>query len=454
MKNRKIFLISAVIAMLVSSFLTQFMRIPFTGACIATMLYMLTGWMTGRIMTRFKGGEALAGLSLLPAAFLFLCLENDYYMFHGHVAFAISVAAVLVCDSLPIRNLAFRCIADAIVAFLLYFLVGSAAIVFAVSIFVLEMLRYGIRGIWAMTCPAVLLLSAFISVRFSIASGWDTALTPFMYYSNPSTYFFPAYAWTMLPLLIVASRIASYAKFRPSHILVASAAGVILSFFIAWNLYGKVHSRSNYRMLQEQYLAETGQWDEIINSADRRQPNYLISYLNLALAHKGMLVERLGSYNPQPVSKVMYPVLNLKTGMTLQSTVYLSWGYVSAARQAAFDANMLTPGMRNPYQLKILILTNMALDAPEVAEKYVGILEKTLFYRDWAKDMRRALDDPSSEPDDITRLRKALPSKGEYVRYDGLKGDMRDIMKTDHSDGILSQFYNAYMMLETLEERR
>ena len=209
-------------------------------------------------------------------------------------------------------------------------------------------------------------------------------------------------------------------------------------------------------MLGEQYMAETGQWDEIINSADRRQPNYLISYLNLALAHKGMLVERLGYYNPQPVSKVMYPVLNLKTGMTLQSTVYLSWGYVSAARQAAFDANMVTPGMHNPQQLKVLVLTNLALESYDVALKYIGILEKTLFYRRWAKDMRLLAEDPEAAGNDATVscLRRALPLTDGYVRYEGLKGDMRDILAADPSNRILSQFHQAYLLLETLEDNQ
>jgi hypothetical protein len=150
----------------------------------------------------------------------------------------------------------------------------------------------------------------------------------------------------------------------------------------------------------------------------------------------------------------MFPTPNLKTGLSLQSAVYLSWGYVAAARQAAFDANMVTPGMHNPQQLKVLVLTNMALGAPEVAEKYVNILDKTLFYRGWAQQMRRALNDSACEPDELRRLREALPQKGEYVRYDGLKGDMKDILEADPSNEILSQFYTAYQMLETLEERR
>ena len=64
----------------------------------------------------------------------------------------------------------------------------------------------------------------------------------------------------------------------------------------------------------------------------------------------------------------MYPTPNLKTGMTLQSTVYSAWDYHAAARQAAFDANVVTSGNCNPRQLQVLARTNAALGAYEVAE--------------------------------------------------------------------------------------
>ena len=105
-------------------------------------------------------------------------------------------------------------------------------------------------------------------------------------------------------------------------------------------------------------------------------------------------------------ARAMHPLRQV-----LQSTVYLAWGYVSAARQAAFDADMVTPGMHNPQQLKVLVLTNLALDAPEVAEKYLGILDKTLFHRAWSGNMRRLMADPAAAEKDETlaRLRRSLP---------------------------------------------
>ena len=436
-------------ATLIASFLSQFFCLPLAGTIILSGLYILTAWLVWKVISRMNGRPIMKGVAFLPVVFLFLCMENDYYRFQGHIAFVMILAALYVYVAIPQDK--FRYVAGIIFIPLLYHLAGSVTLVFAVSAFLWEVLRKGLNGLSALVYPTVFTLTALVYVKASMTPGWEHALTPFMYYDWPSTYFFPMYAWATVPVLMLVVRIPVKAASRLSAY--GASVALALALCLAGYFYNAVHSRSYYRLIQEQQLAAQGDWDGIIETADRRQPNYLISYLNLALAQKGQLIDRLGYYNPQPVSKVMYPTPNLKTGLSLQSAVYLSWGYVAAARQAAFDANMVTPGMRNPQQLKVLILTNMALDAPEVAEKYLNILEKTLFYRGWAGEMRMALNNSAYEPEELTRLRKALPQKGQYVRYDGLKGDMRDILEADPSNGILSQFYTAYQMLETLEER-
>lgn len=436
-------------AILTASFLSQFFCLPLAGTVILSGLYILTAWLVWQVLSRMNGRLLMKGIAFLPVVFLFLCMENDYYRFQGHIAFVLVLTALYVYVTLPQDKL--RYAAGVIFIPLLYHLAGSAAVVFAVSALLWEVLGNGLKGLYALIYPVVFLLTVFLYVKTSMTAGWEHALTPFMYYDWPSTYFFPLYAWASVPVLMLVASIPVKSASRLSAY--GAALGLTLALCLAGYFYNVVHSRSYYRLIREQQLAARSDWDGIIETADRRQPNYLVSYLNLALAQKGQLIDKLGYYNPQPVSKVMYPTPNLKTGLSLQSAVYLAWGYVAAARQAAFDANMVTPGMHNPAQLKVLVLTNMALDSPEVARKYVNILEKTLFYRGWAGEMRKALDDPSYEPDELRRLRKALPEEGEYVRYDGLKGDMRDILEADPSNEILSQFYTAYQMLETLEER-
>ena len=441
------------LAALIASFLSQFFCLPVAGTLILSGLYVLCAWLVWKLLSKMNDRPVMKGLAFFPVVFLFLCMENDYYRFQGHIAFILVVTALFAYVSIPEDKKKLRYAAGIGFIPLLYHLAGSVAAVFAVSVFLWEVCRNGIKGLWTLICLVVFLLMAFVYVKTSMTAGWESSLTPFMYYDWPSTYFFPLYAWACVPVLILTARLTAGSNVFPRLAVWGHVLSLAVALSLAGYFYNAVHSRSYYRLIQEQQLAAEGEWDEIIETADRRQPNYLVSYLNLALARKGQLVERLGYYNPQPVSKVMYPTPNLKTGLSLQSAVYLSWGYVSAARQAAFDANMVTPGMHNPAQLKILILTNMVLGAPEVAEKYLNILERTLFHRGWAGEMRRALYDSAYEPDELRRLRNSLPEKGEYVRYDGLKGDMKDILEADPSNEILSQFYTAYQMLETMEER-
>lgn len=443
------------LALIAASFLTQFMTMPFLGTLLTTVLYMLVGLLLYHMICKRKGGILVSGLSFLPVAFLFLCLENDYYRFQGHVAFLIVVMVLWGYFSISSEHLWSRVAYALLVVPALYWIAGSVAVVFAVVVAVSEIIDRGIKALWSLLCPILYLLTAYIMFSCSIIGSLEEALSPFMYYSHPSTYFFPLYAWVSVPLLWLASFVVSLLNVRLSKEWIAATAGIAFSVFIAGNLYSKVHSRSTYRLIQEQYWAENGDWDKIVETADRKQPTFLVSYLNLALAEKGILMERLPYFNPQPVDRIMLPVPNLRHGFSLQSKVYLSWGYVSAARQAAFDANLVTPGMHNPHQLKVMVLTNLALDSYRTAEKYIGILEKTLFYRKWAGEMRRIIDDPSLAEvhPELSDLGKAIPHNSGYVRHDGLKGDMQDILEVYPSHRILSQFYEAYSALEKGGER-
>lgn len=429
------------LATLLASFLTQFMRIPFAGTFILTGIYILSAWLLYRILRRRTEAKSVAGLCLLPAAFLFLCMENDYYRFQGHASFIMMLACFYAYVSMAKKPV--RYIVGALMIPVLFHAAGSVAVVFAVTALLWEVLGDGLKGLAALIFPAVMGLTAVIYVRFSLVSGWEHALTPFMYYEWPSTYFFPAYAWAMVPAVVLAAWIIGRMDVKPAYAKAILALGLVISFFIAGNLYGKVHSRSYYRLIQEQYWTETDDWDRIIKTADRRQPTYLVSYLNLALAQKGILVKNFMYYNPQDLSRIMYPTPNLKTGLTLQSAVYSAWDYHAAARQAAFDANTVTSGNANPRQLMVLVKTNAALGAYDVAEKYISILEKTLFYRGMAAELRAGLEKEFHAPQ--------LPDM--HIRYEGLEGDMRDILEADPSQRIVSQFHQVYKIIEKEDGR-
>lgn len=429
------------LATVLASFLTQFMRVPFAGTVILTGVYLLVAFLLYKILCGKSDNMAMAGFSLLPVAFLFLCMENDYYRFQGHIAFLLMLTALYAYVSIHKERI--RYIVGLVLIPVLYQAAGSVTLVFAVSATLWEITGNGLKGLKSLVYPVLLCVTAFIYVKASLVSSWEHALTPFMFYDWPSTYFFPAYAWASVPSLIIISWMVSRLEIKPAYVRFFAVLGVVVSFIVAGNLYTKVHSKSYYRLIQEQYWAEKGDWDQIIETADRRQPTFFISYLNLALAQKGLLVRNFRYYNPQSLSSLMYPTPNLKTGLSLQSAVYGAWDYDAAARQAAFDANMVTSGNCNPRQISVLARTNAALGAYDVADKYVRLLEKTLFYRGMAKSLRASFG----------QQEVLLPESDEYVRYDGLKGDMRDILEVNPEHPILSQFYQLYEILEKEVQR-
>lgn len=436
------------LATLLGSFLTQFMRIHFIGTVIVTVLYLLSAHLLYKSLSKLSGGPVMAGLSFLPVVFLFLCMENDYYRFQGHIAFILMLTALYAYASIPEDRL--RYIAGALTVPVLYHAAGSIALVFAVTAVIWDLAANGIKGFRSLICPVVFAITAVVYVKASMVSSWEHSLTPFMYYDWPSTYFFPVYAWAMVPLLFLLAWVLSKLKIKLFESKISAIAVIILLFFIAGNFYSQVHSRSYYRLIQEQYWAENEDWDTIIKTADRRQPTFLVSYLNLALAKKGLLVDNFKYYNPQDLSSLMYPTPNLKTGLSLQSNVYMAWGYLGSARKAAFDGNVVTPGSRHPRQIQALIKLNLVLGAHDVAEKYIMLLEKTMFYRKWASSMRRFLGDVDAirGDEEMGMMYASLPLTDEYARYEGVIGDMRDIHQACPSNFILSQFYELYQILE------
>lgn len=442
------------LALLIASFLSQFMRIPYVGICIMVILYMSIAWIAFRVFQYKMSGWRMAGLSLLPITFLYLCMENDYYHFQGHIAFLLMMLALWGYLSISDSKWKIRLIVGLVLIPLLYQLAGSIVWVFVVVACLSDLFGKGIKACWTLLYPLIALFIACILVENSIVDTWETALTPFMYYNWPSTYFFPLYAWGTIPLLWIVAWGLTKIPMKPTTEYLCGVLGGILSFYMAADIYHKVHSRSSYRFLQEQYWAEQGDWDRIIETADRRQPVFFISHLNLALAKKGLLVQRGKQYNQQPISKLMYPDPNLKNGMSLQSKVYLSWGYTGAARQAAFDANLVTPGSCHPRQMQVMVQTNLVLGSYDVAEKYISVLEKTLFYDEWASSMRKFLNNPEAVSQDgiLSELYHSLPLTDEYIRYEGLWGDMRDILEVCPSHPILSQFYKFYQLLEKEEQ--
>lgn len=79
----------------------------------------------------------------------------------------------------------------------------------------------------------------------------------------------------------------------------------------------------------------------------------------------------------------------------LMSEVCMQIGMVSIAQRAAFEAMESVPnGNKSARALRRLVETNIITGQYAVALKYISILEETLFYRRWARQMRPLAEHP------------------------------------------------------------
>ena len=106
------------------------MHLPFVGTAIVTALYVLLGWLSCQILSKQAGRPVMKAMSFLPVVWLFLCMDNDYYRFQGHLAYLMALAALYIYVSLPAGWLKYRHIAGVVLTLALYHLVGSAAVLF------------------------------------------------------------------------------------------------------------------------------------------------------------------------------------------------------------------------------------------------------------------------------------------------------------------------------------
>ena len=136
-------------------------------------------------------------------------------------------------------------------------------------------------------------------------------------------------------------------------------------------------------------LARNRQWNQIIGKAENKSPVSPLSVtcLNLALSKTGQLGNRMFEFYQNGTEGLIAKFQrNFVTPLPTGEVLY-HLGMINDAQRFAFEAMEAIPNFRKSGRcLKRLAETNLINGQYEVAAKYLRILSKTLFYKDWAKN--------------------------------------------------------------------
>jgi hypothetical protein len=179
--------------------------------------------------------------------------------------------------------------------------------------------------------------------------------------------------------------------------------------------------------------------------------NYLYKcYLNLALAEKGELADRMFTFDQNGLKGLVLPKNRVTHISVMLSDIYFSMGHIALSQQMAFEANMSMQGDGNPRMYRRLIQTNLIMGAYPVAEKYIALLEKTRYYSAWATEQRRFLwNDSAVEADPTLGIkRKCIPAQNALAEMNGLDFDLRQIAQQAPTHRASIQYAGAMYLLD------
>ena len=394
-------------------FLTQFYFLSGGAAAVITVVLFLLWLLTRLLLRKTAGKEPPVILTLLPPALAWIAICDPEYPVANIIAILISVSLTLLF--LVIKSRKIRIPAGLILLVLIYISAGSSFYV-ALLVMILFELKHDEQP------------GRFISILLFILAAtiipWSLRA---VYLLKPGQAFFYLSEMTRIPqvrqFLPVAGLMAALlAVFFFPSIQYRSSTSIFLAriLIIAALLFAGISMVADFTMekvLQLDYEARRENWNRILDLAGRydMHNNLAAYYFNMALGKTGRLPEELTEHY-QPAATGLFIPVNANENyltITLSNEIYWQLGDVNASQHSCLLGTIFSPRGQNSRLLKRLVEINIVNGQYAAAEKFITILEKTMFHRRWASGMRKFLYNESacSSSEWISARRKIIPSK-------------------------------------------
>lgn len=398
----------------VSKFLQQFYIVPYMGATIVSILLAIIGILMRQIIKKISGRKYLIALPLLTmSSVAFLHFDHNYFL-SGTIALIAILGTFLGYLYLKSRVLKLSYSLGTVVV--AYFVVGSTALLLAIIITVYEVIKKPKESYLTLIPLVICIVICVSSMYLGWIGDWDRVWTPAMYYSlqlpAPNVMWF---SWIAILISVLAvsllSRFNKDVSLKVRLISVCSQLIVVVVIVVLMiPNYGELDSMQYKRL---SYYSRTQQWDKIIEESEASINNYLYNYyLNIALAERGHLADDFFKFDQKGLLGIVVQWDRSIVSSLVMSDMHFALRNPAEAQRISFEANIIIAPKGSAHLYKKLIQTNLVFGNYKVAEKYINLLEKTLFYQEWAKNQRYYLynEEAINQNSLLGTMRKSIPA--------------------------------------------
>ena len=442
------------VGIFISRFLVQFFIHPVVGAVTTAALVGGSVWLMWLALRKINDNVALLPALFVPLLFQVIYLATSYHHYEGLVALfflALALWGYTLCRECDYKV---RLGVGAAIALVLYLLVGSIGMLFAVCALLFDaMLKREKWYLGALYAAVVCVAGSFLVQRGEIID-YEFAYTP-KFYNEFYVVMTPFLNMTWYSTVAVMVIFYLVGLIKKMNVWINGALlAVMCCVVVGWYLprHEKEINGGVYTYMELYHYLVTENWDGIL-SVDRLsfQDPLNANFVNFALSKKGELLDKLFLYPQVNASSL----LNERFGTFVEehcvySEIYYHLGIVSQTLELSLAAMAGTyPG--TPLLLQQFVRSRIVLGDYDLAGKFVYRLSKTYGYKDWAQRQQQFLhDDTAVETDAEYGLkRRTLPElSSEFVSMNGLLYDLMKALTANPDNEAAREYVIACLLVQ------
>ena len=343
--------------------MAQFYYVPWLGALLLTLLFVAVQRLVG-------------GLWGVAVALLLLRLMGDESVLPSYV---MALAGVLLLSRLC---RAMKWYWDVLMVPAVYWLLGPMCWLYAA----LRVVHLGWRHVWML---AYLPLWIWV-LSLTVMRQWPMAMVFFSvsYYRVPLQ--LPWLIAEIPAAVLLATMLVKYCPSRRVAVAASAVAAVAALLFVPSG-----YDKDKYELIRMDCLVRNEQWDEVIRRAEQHEVRtaFWSNCVNLALSQKRQLAERQFDFYQSGEDALIMERFRDLTSDLPSAEAFFRLGLVNSAQRYMFDIQeSILNGKKSGRCTKRIVECMLINGHKKPARKYVDLLKKTLFYRGWAQEAERFLD--------------------------------------------------------------
>jgi hypothetical protein len=446
-------------------FLTQFYYLSLAGPLIIAGLLFALQQIIKRILYKVNSSPVLFPVSFIPSLLAGMILCNEFYPLSAITGFLFAMLAGLAYVSIKTGRTRF--ITGLILIPLTYWLAGGSYISLLMLMLAYELLLY-LRSrkkfpegkvpinyynlrIWYFL--AYLLVAAGIPLlvrQYLILQPLMVTFTSEFYYNILTT--IPTTILLLFVLPPLLTLLVHFIFTKEKYVKTALAFQMAFFVVLAWFGFKSFANFEAEEIMTYDYLVRNEQWKDVLKYADKNPPrNYLsLAMLNLSLAKTGQMGNRMFSYDQHGINGLFLPFNREYVTAIMGNEILYHLGLTNASQEYAFESMETIPDMgKSARVIKRLAETNLINGQYKVSEKYLKLLEKTIFYRKWAKNAMTVLNNEekiNNDPD-WGEKRKFMIRNDYFFHIKNIEASLNRMVKEHPDNKIAFEYLMAFYMI-------